>query len=348
MDGIGEVGTPESGEGHAPRSRDLLRLADAQQYSAEPQPEAAKRGPVVILLNATPDPFGSLAALTAMYTGRVVRSLNELTDDERRAALQAMQSTALNGPLEAVQFHFVIEGVNRSWTHQAVRGRRAFYAQESLRFAVVDDWSDDVPLPPYLAQLGEDHVLSRVYRQGLMKSEDAYSVLVSNGVPAEEARDLLPHAVLTRLHWVCTLRELLHVAGLRTCTQAQFSWRLVMAGVAQALRTYGRQFGNGVASGGPPEGGCDEWQLYAIADALRPVCYQTGRCGFMAAFDRACTIRERVEKNAAMGRPSSVWSQPGHTGDEMCDGAFGCPQYVAPIHDHEWAADPGAARVREA
>lgn len=349
MDGATEVDGQEPRPDNADRSKEVQRWADAHQYRAEPQPTAARRGPVVTLLNATPDPLGSLAALTAIYEGRVVRSLAEVTDEQRRAALVAMQSTELSGPLEVAQFHFLVEGVNRAWTHQAVRGRNAFYAQESLRFAVVEDWSDGVPLPPSLAGLGEDHVLSRLYRKGLISAEDTYGALVANGMPAEEARDLLPHAVQTRLHWVCDLRELLHVAGLRTCTQAQFVWRQVMAGVAQTLRGWhGSEYyhtspGLGYASQS------DRWQFEAIADALRPVCYQTGRCGFMARFDRSCTIRERVEAFAENGIPSSEWGRPfgavRHRTDER--GKVGELYTIEPIHDYEWAADPGAARKKE-
>lgn len=353
MDGASEMGTPERGEGPADRSGHLQKWADAHQFSAEPQPEAARRGPVVTLLNATPDPLGSLAALTGIYSGRVVRSLTEVTDDDRRRALEAMQRTALSGPLEVAQFHFLIEGVNRAFTHQLVRGRNAFYAQESLRFAVVEDWAADIPLPPYLAQLGEDHVLSRMYRQGLIQAEDRYTALVGAGMPAEEARELLPHAVLTRIHWVCDLRELLHVAGLRTCTQAQFVWRQVMAGVAQALRNCKHD------TRGPkpwPEKE-DGWQFEAIADAIRPVCYQTGRCGFMAAFDRSCTIRGRVEANASVGRPSSKWDteydlvqgNPAVAGvgpHSVVREEYGRVVFIGAIHPSEWAADPNAARLR--
>lgn len=356
MDGVGEVGPQERGAGHADGSRAIQRWADAQQYRAESQPEAARTGPVVTLLNATPDPLGSLAALTGIYSGRVVRSLTEVTDGERTAALEAMQKTALSGPLEVAQFHFLIEGVNRAFTHQLVRGRNAFYAQESLRFAVVEDWSDGIPLPPSLAQLGEDHVLSRMYRQGLIQAEDRYAALVGAGMPAEEARELLPHAVLTRIHWVCDLRELLHVAGLRTCTQAQFVWRQVMGGVAQALRARAdspmgiMQDADGI--------GHDGWQFEAIANALRPVCYQTGRCGFMAQFDRACSIRNRVDANARIGRPSSEWDTEYDVVDptEVVVGVGpksvvvdqqDRPLFIGAIQDWEWAADPNAARVME-
>jgi flavin-dependent thymidylate synthase len=325
-----------AGEGN-----EVMRWADAQQYKQAPIPEAAKKGPTARLINATSDPLGTLAAVTGMYEGRVTTSLGQVTDEERIAALTAMQSTELSGGLECVQFVFLLEGVDRAFTHQLVRGRNAFYAQESLRFAVPEDWAANIPLPPSLRSLRPDDPLVRMWRRNLNATEDAYAALVNNGMPAEEARGLLPHSLLTRAYWVCTLRELLHVAGLRTCTQAQFVWRQVMADIARVLRLH------------MSPGINDAWQFNHIADQLRPVCYQTGHCGFMAAFDRSCTIRARVGENEGIGRPSSEWHLTHDTdGPEGYDpvehlGHRDCEhRYVGAIDPREWAADPAAARVR--
>lgn len=344
--------------------KSVQRWADAQQFKQEPMPPEARKGPVVRLLTATPDPLGVLAAITSLYQGRVVRDLSELSYEDRVQAFRDMQATALNSALESVTFVFLFEGVDRSFTHQLVRGRHAMYVQESLRFAVPEDWAAEIPLPPSLAADPEG-VLARVYRRSLTTTEDAYAALVGNGMPAEEARGLLPHAILTRIHWVTNLRELLHVAGLRTCTQAQFVWRQVFAKVAEELRGYRAQPIGG-SYGFGPEYEPDAWQFDFLADQIRPVCYQTGKCAFKASFDRACSIRDRVDANERAGRPSSEWSQP----YAPCHG--GLTEYdpemrnedipregvvhnghvdnvlIKPINDIEWAADPSAARVRGA
>jgi len=344
-------------------SSDISKWGDRQQYVSEPMPEGIKASgsPKVILLNATPDPLGSLAALCAIYTGRVVRSLRDVTDEERRQALEDMSATELSGPLESIQFHFLIEGIDRSFTHQAVRGRNAFYGQESLRFAVPEgSWSDRTTLPPSLAgttgtePLGaentRDEYKRNVWDLAIDNARQYYLHLVNGGMPAEEARGLLPHAIQTRYHWVCSLRELLHVAGLRTCTQAQFHWRLMMAEVANALREFYIYPSNPGSVYDRQRADC-AWQFELIADLIRPVCYQTGRCGFMAKFDRDCSIRDRVERNARANRPSSKWDTPHEvercTSDSDCPGGCGNDETITliePIRNWEWAADPGAAR----
>lgn len=338
----------------------LVRRADIHEYRSEPMPEAVrKNGPQVTLLNATPDPLGSLAALIGIYKGKVFRSLSEVTHSDRRAALESMQKTVLNGPLEAVTFQFLIEGVGRDFTHQAVRGRHAFYAQESLRFAVKENWAQEVPLPPSLsstrggealgAESSEAEYARNLWDESMANAAGTYAHLIGAGVPAEDARKVLPHAVTTRYMWICSLRELLYVAGVRTCTQAQFEWRQVMSRIAVEIRDWNReQCGSCLGVTGYPcicnDG--DNWQFQEIAAALRPICYQTGKCGFKAEFDRSCTIRSRVDMNERAGRPSLEWDQdaivPVPDGREEGSTTL---MYLKAIKPSEWAASPGAARA---
>jgi flavin-dependent thymidylate synthase len=328
-------------------SREIVRAADAAQYVREAIP-AEQRGQIrVRLLNATPDPLGSIAALCAQYEGRVIRSLSEVTDEERQSCLENMGKTVLNGPLEAAQFHFQIEGVTRSITHQMVRSRASFFAQESLRFAVPEgDWAEEIPLPPSLARsiggepLGAEssqlEYARNLWDENMRNAARTYAGLLDCGVPAEEARGVLPHDMPTRIHWVVDLRTLLAEAGKRTCTQAQFPWRMIFAGIANALRAYGSGDRFMTSENQAPDQ--NSWQYRLIADKLRPVCYQTGSCGFMAAFDRSCSVRSRVDAFAAAGVPSSEWSK----GLDPLDNPNGLG--IQPINDAEWALNPGAAR----
>jgi flavin-dependent thymidylate synthase len=339
-------------------SNELSRWADSAMYRSESMPEGVS-GPAVTLLNATPDPLGSVAALCAAYKGRVIRSLTEVTDDERRQAFEDMTKTVLNGPLESVQFHFLIENVSRALVDQLTRGRAAFYAVESLRFAVKENWADEVPRPPSIPGIWDarrEGDNGELWESALSAVESAYQSLVEKGVPAEDARRLLPIGIATRAHWVVDLRELLSVAGKRLCTQAEFEWRALFGQVVLALRGYWSNPGlenlddSEASFAGVTQRQYDGWQFEYIADQMRPVCYQQGKCGFMAQFDRGCTIRERVEANAKVGRPSSEWHLPLHgmVSHEGVDGFVGKERgvIVEAIKPEEWLADPTAARRR--
>lgn len=329
------------------KRKQLSLWADPAMRSAVPQPtgEDGRVRPTVRILQATPDPLGTLAAVMAIYKGGVKRSLAEVDDSERREALQEMLKTKLQGPLETITFTILVEGVTRSFTHQMVRGRAAFYAQESMRFAVPDqdDWGSRAATPPGYELWGDKQ--RDAWDYAIAYSQQSYMALVNAGVPAEDARGLIPHAMTTRLVWQVSLRELLHVAGLRLCTQAQFEWRTVLSLVVSQLRFMylGTVPCNGRCGSTDPHDADlrpDGWQFEAIADLMRPVCYAEGKCGFMSSFDRGCKIRDRVEANAALGRPSSEWGETldvFHVDSER-------RTTVEAIRPAEWLADPTAAR----
>lgn len=266
-------------EHHDPlKGTDVSIFVDKAMYTSEPMPSML---PQVTLLSATPDPLGAMCAFTSMYEGRVVRDLAELTKEDRLRAWVQANATHLKAPLEAVDLHFMVEGVTRAFTHQMVRQRTAVYAQESMRFAV----KEGIDARPGV-QIAGDRSRLRVWEGGIRAVWEAYLNLVANGVPAEEARGLLPHDTLTRLNYKTNLRNLVDHLGNRLCTQAQFEWRLVAAEMRRAIGVYSPWAGF--------DGG---WQYEFIADSdlFRPVCFAVGRCPFQADFDRGCTIRERMD-----------------------------------------------------
>lgn len=330
--------------------QEILKWADQQQYHREPIPEESRRKITVSLINPPHDPLGHLVALNGIYKGEVIRSLDDprVTDEARHQAFDDLTKTTLSGPMESIQFHFLIEGLTRSITHQMVRSRFSFFAQESLRFAVPEgDWTEEIPLPPSLEgtraggpSQADDWRTS--WDRVMTVCSEEYHKAVNSGMPAEEAREMLPHAMPTRIHWVLDLRTLLLEAGKRTCTQAQFPWRVIFGEMARALRSCRhKRAKDGTLLGLIPDPSIagDAWQYSYIADKIRPVCYQAGKCTFMAQFDRGCKIRERVEKFAAAGVPSTEWGR-----QEQVD-SNGEIHYLPLIDPREWAADPSAARI---
>jgi flavin-dependent thymidylate synthase len=335
--------------------KEVNKWADEYMFEAEKSIPV----PTVYLLAASADPLGQIAACAKMYKGEVVRDLADVTDEERMEYLVEMQKTKLKMPLEAVSMHFMIEGVTRGFTHQMVRQRTAAYAQESTRFAVKEDLSTATALPPSLMgttgaagsdpitedeydRLPDQEKMRYIWDGAVEHVGQAYMHLVNMGMPAEDARGLMPTNITTRLNYTTNLRGLLDHAGNRLCTQAQFEWRTEFAQVAQAMRNYGPM--NEYKVNGPDgiysHSKSSAWQWRAIADLLQPVCYQTGKCEFKADFDRKCTIRERVDAFAEHNVPSSEWGKGAEVGDPMYAGE----RRLLPIHPAEWLADPAAAR----
>jgi flavin-dependent thymidylate synthase len=341
-------------------NNEIQKWSDRAMFAAEPVDDA--EGPKVYLLEMTSDPLGSVAALSAMYTGKVVRSKADVTDEERDHHLREMQLTKLTTPLESVKFHFMLEGVTRAFTHQLVRNRTSAYAQESMRFAVKEDLP--VALPPSLAgTIPADSAQGQliihefqdqriIWDQTVDTIRKAYNDLVNMGMPAEDARGLAPTNVLTRINWVTDLRTLKDVLGVRLCTQAQFEWRAVGLAIADAIRNAydkDRRYIQAQYEWDTHALHGDE-ELYkarldriryeydAIASLFKPICYFTGKCEFMSQADRYCAIRDRVQANHTIDRHPSEWGKDHWDEHGIVD--------IRAIHDEEWRDNAEAARIR--
>ena len=280
------MGNKDKGpEGH---SKELSNWADPAMYTAEPTEEGVR----VALISATPDPLGSLASMCSMYEGKSI-TRRQVTDEMRMYYFNEQLKTHLKAPLEAIDFHFLIEGVDRAFTHQIVRQRTAVYAQESMRFAVKDNMADEIEMP---GSIMPGSLEAKAWEETVRKVSDTYQYLIANGVPAEDARGLAPHATRTKLHYKSNLRNFAaEIGGKRLCTQAQFHWRLVASLMLQAMRNYN----NGeVSRMDASDHDSDGWQFDFIADSVlfRPVCYQVGHCVFESDMDRHCSIRPRVQE----------------------------------------------------
>ena len=304
MDEMNEV----AAEAEVGGTSELVRYADKAMFEAAPiEREEGKRvQPVVRLLSMTADPLGAIAAACRMYEGKPTTKLSDVTDDERRHYWEEVKKTHLKAPYEFVDLHFYIEGVDRAFTHQHVRQRTAVFAQESMRFAVKENMASEAAVPPSLLK-AENRTELDLWDSTLDTIEDAYNALVGAGIPAEDARGILPHATTTRIHYKTNLRNLLDHAGNRLCTQAQWIWRYVFNGIVRGIGAYdpvAAIFPGGTA-------GTDHlWQFRLMADddLFRPVCFSLGHCPFTADFDRGCTIRDRVQRGEFDAIQTAEWA----------------------------------------
>lgn len=120
--------------------------------------------------------------------------------------------------LEHLSFTFAIEGISRACLAQLTRHRIGFsYSVQSQRF--VKFGSDDMTGGfDYVVPLSIENCEKEFWKRGTAKQifervvktiQDAYDDLRELGVPAEDARALLPQAAATNLVMTANLRALL-------------------------------------------------------------------------------------------------------------------------------------------
>ena len=149
--------------------------------------------------------------------------IGELREDVSRKDVRELVRKVLamghTSTLEHVTFTFGVEGISRAASHQLVRHRIASYSQQSQRY-VTADFGYVTP-----KTVGSAPALRKEFERHMAASSRLYAKLGKAGVPAEDARFVLPNATETKILVTMNARELHHFFSLRTCRRAQWEIR---------------------------------------------------------------------------------------------------------------------------
>ncbi len=260
----------------------------------------------VTLLSHTPNPIRSLymayrtcySTLTPQQVARRIED-DRITDAQMRQFIEERLKTGHASPLEQVAFEFGISGVSRAFSHQFVRHRVGIsFEQQSQRYVTYKEGEFPYTVPESVKKAGMADRMEALFGEvGAL-----YEEMVAAGVPAEDARFLLPNATNTNFKITVNFQALLHICDLRLCTRAQWEFRrvaaLMRAEVVRAVPELGRY--------------------------LQPKCgeLRTGYCDESVADWEACPIgRVRPHKEALF-----------RLYDQYRKGE------LAPLRDEDWAA----------
>ena len=176
----------------------------------------------VYILAHTPEP-DSLVAAAARICYSDVTAADLLVRESERLSQKLLEELWRSGhysPFEHASFTFGVDGLSRVASHQLVRHRMASYSQQSQRYVKMDE--AEVVKPPTIAASREANDL---FERQIRAAHDSYRTLIEMGIPAEDARFVLPHGWETRIVVTMNARELHHFYDLRLCRRAQWEIR---------------------------------------------------------------------------------------------------------------------------
>ena len=150
----------------------------------------------------------------------------KISRDQIREFIGERLKTGHASPLEQVVFWFAIAGVSRSLSHQFVRHRIGIsfeqqsqryvkFKRDKLAFLMPESWSR--------AKLDDK------FNDLLARTSELYAEALKAGIPAEDARFILPNAAPTNFHVMVNFAEMLHICDLRLCVRAQWEIRRMVA-----------------------------------------------------------------------------------------------------------------------
>lgn len=130
--------------------------------------------------------------------------------------IRKMRKSPHESPLEHVTMTWHVYNMDRAISHQWVRHRLAAHSQASQRYVKYDNLEVTVP-----DSIKNNENMFQAYKKYMEGVEELYKGFVDNGIPAEDARAILPNATATHIVTTMNLREMIHFFNERCCYRAQ-------------------------------------------------------------------------------------------------------------------------------
>jgi len=224
----------------------------------------------VQLLTHTPDPEQVVAAAARLcYSDASISQLLERAPEQAPRLLRKILDLGHLSVLEHANFTFGIEGISRACSHQLVRHRIASYSQQSQRYV-----SHTAPFEAVVpASITAQPALAARFEAHLVTTHELYRALLEAGIPAEDARFVLPNAAATKLVMTMNARELHHFFTLRCCRRAQWEIRAMAREMLRLARHAApllfAEAGPGCLRGACPEGAMSCGEAAAVRKEYR-------------------------------------------------------------------------------
>ena len=172
----------------------------------------------ITLLTHTPEPVKTIyIACRTCYSKTPPSEMGDVPQEKMTKLIRHTMESGHHSVLEHVTFSFAVEGVSRALTHQLVRHRLASYAQQSQRYVTYEEGTLNFVTPKSI-----EATALKTYNAFMAESARVYEELVASGVPAEDARYVLPNATVTQIVVTMNYRELIQFCRLRLCFRAQW------------------------------------------------------------------------------------------------------------------------------
>lgn len=164
--------------------------------------------------------------------------LNELQQgviDPKQVTIDFLKKRPIAACLESAIFIFRLDNIPRTMTHQIVRHRGMAFNQESFRVSPAHH--ADIRIPEGLTKEQEEdcRLHSDLCRQ-------LYKKLIKEGVPIEQARNMMPMGTCTHLTMMTNLKALQDYIKARIMDTAQDEHTYIVARILEQLKKEAPEF----------------------------------------------------------------------------------------------------------
>lgn len=165
---------------------------------------------------------------------------SDITSDAKNYKRGLMNLASGHGRvLEFPQVYLEIDGysarvIRELYTHIGGAPTRV---QASTRYIDYENFGYIIPI-----SISKNENTKKFYINHMKSTIDTYEALVSNGVPKEDAANVLPLGMTTKMVLRTNLRNLIDMSHQRLCTRAYWEYRQLMRDIMNALKDYSAEW----------------------------------------------------------------------------------------------------------
>lgn len=226
----------------------------------------------VVLVDYTREPLKVLAraTLVSYWDEWSIDRLDEISEIDAELHIPRVLGYGHESVLEHIKLTFAVEGVSVVTLKQITRHRLMSFTVRSQRYIGIGD-NDDYVVPDEVLEKG----FGKEYHKFMDDAFELYRKLVEGGVSPENARYVIPQAVMTKFVVSMNFREFKHYIGLRLCSRAQWE-----------IRQLARMMWEEVAK-------VDDLKKLLVWAKVAPRCVQLGYCPERELMPEGCFAKQR-------------------------------------------------------
>lgn len=157
----------------------------------------------------------------------LLQEIRDWPEEKKLEELKYMANT-IPSSWEFADYTFLITGVSRAFTHQFVRTRQGSYAQQTMRILDVGEYD-------YVKTRSGDLIYDACIDEANDCIKKNYKEMIAVGIPAEDARGILPTNIATNIVAKFNLRTLAEMCKSRTGGRTQGEYQSVMQAMADEV-----------------------------------------------------------------------------------------------------------------
>lgn len=161
----------------------------------------------IIVVQKTPDP-GKVCHTACCITQK--KDFANITQKEKKQFIKFLLKANHTSVLEHCYMTVIISNISRSFLAQITRHRMGSFTSASQHYQEYDDYPN-VLHPSMVDNDKTKHILKSI--------DTYYKYLICEGIPKEEARQILPNAKAVNIMWTVNARSLVNFLNLRMCVR---------------------------------------------------------------------------------------------------------------------------------